>query len=172
MAGQFDPTGYHLTFDDEFNQFDWYNGNSGTWKTTFGGGERSLADNGEREIYLDPDGTGGGGSGINPFHVDNGVLTITAQPLDGDNYASGLILTSSTFDQTYGYFEMRAQLPEGQGLWPAFWMAASDGTWPPELDIMEVLGNDPTKLYTTAHTRGLDGGDGGVGFAPDIPDLS
>lgn len=52
----------------------------------------------------------------------------------------------------YGYYEMRAQMPKGNGLWPAFWMLPADGAWPPEIDIMEGLGNSPTTVFTTVHS--------------------
>jgi beta-glucanase (GH16 family) len=98
---------------------------------------------------------------VKPWTVNNGVLTLQAAPasadissaLGGYKYTSGMINTYHSFSQEYGYFEMKAQLPAGQGLWPAFWLMPEDGSWPPELDIMEVLGNDPTKLYTTVHTN-------------------
>jgi beta-glucanase (GH16 family) len=53
------------------------------------------------------------------------------------------------FAHTYGYFEMRAQLPAGPGFWPAFVLYPLSGAG--EIDIFEVLGNDPTTLYFTLH---------------------
>ena len=162
-----------LSFDDEFNSLNLWNGSTGTWSTTFifadpNGNGSSLPSNGEQEWYINnlyaPT------SSVTPWKVSNGVLTLTAQPTDPSiaqylgytqaglpamgsyQYTSGLIETSHSFNQTYGYFEMKAELPAGQGLWPAFWLLPQNGSWPPELDVMEVLGNAPGTLYTTVHT--------------------
>jgi beta-glucanase (GH16 family) len=139
MATGVDLTGYKLTFDDEFNGFSWA-GNGGTWKTLFYFGGRSLPSNGELEYYSDPS------VGVNPFSIQNGALDIVAAPsantaaTGGLPYTSGLITTEGTFAQTYGYFEMRAMLPAGQGMWPAFWLLPTDKSWPPELDVLEAFG--------------------------------
>ncbi|WP_431268735.1 family 16 glycosylhydrolase [Dankookia sp. P2] len=94
-------------------------------------------------------------SGVNPFSISQGVLDITAAP--GSNplglaYNSGLLTTAKSFAQQYGYFELRAQLPVGQGFWPAFWLLPADGGWPPEIDILEMLGKDPTTAYFSLRT--------------------
>jgi beta-glucanase (GH16 family) len=131
-------SGYKLTFDDEFNTFsNSPSGNGMTWSTTLNGqGLRSLPSNGEQEFYSDSS------VGVNPFSLQNGALTITASP--GSNpYGlpnnSGAIDTANGFNQQYGYFEMRAQLPQGKGMWPAFWLLTK-GNWPPELDPLEAFG--------------------------------
>jgi beta-glucanase (GH16 family) len=141
-----DLTGYKLTFDDEFNSFSWA-GAGGTWQTTFYFGGRTLSSNGELEYYSDPS------VGVNPFSVQNGALEITAAPstnlaaTGGLPYTSGLITTESSFTQTYGYFEMRAKLPAGQGLWPAFWLLPADKSWPPEIDPLEAFGSEPNQIH-------------------------
>ena len=153
-----------LTFDDEFDALSLWNGSSGTWATTYifadplGNGS-TLAGNNEQEWYINAN--YGPTAAVDPWTVSNGVLTLTAKPTDpsiasaigGYDYTSGLINTSRSFSQTYGYFEMSAKLPAGQGIWPAFWLLPKDGSWPPELDVMEVLGKDPTTLYTTSHSN-------------------
>ena len=47
---------------------------------------------------------------------------------------------------------MRAQLPAGQGMWPAFWLLPESGRWPPEIDALEMLGQDPRTVYVATHT--------------------
>ena len=156
-----------LVFSDEFNTFRPWTGRSGTWRTVYGDGShlgldrRSLPTNGELQLYVDPDISGPRGSlGLNPFSLRNGVLSITAVPtppeikpiLNNYGYMSGLITTQPSFAQTYGYFEMRARLPRGKGLWPAFWLLPLDQSWPPEIDVMESIGN-PSQVFVTTHSK-------------------
>ena len=48
--------------------------------------------------------------------------------------------------QTYGRFDVRAQLPIGPGSWPAHWMLPQEGGWPDagEIDIMEATSHAPS----------------------------
>ena len=73
--------------------------------------------------------------------------------LFNNEYISGILTTQSRFSQKYGYFEMRAKIPVGIGVWPAFWMLADDGGWPPEIDIMEGRGQRPGDIVMTTHWR-------------------
>ena len=173
FAYQLDTSAMHMTFDDEFNSLSLYNPvtGTGTWKTNFISGaqsgsdswmSRTLATNSEQEIYVDPSYTGVAGGktalGINPFSITNGVLDIHAAPtptadllaLDGFKYTSGLLTTQKSFSQTYGYFEIKAEIPTGQGVWPTFWLLPADGSWPPELDALEAVGGNT--IYQTAHS--------------------
>ncbi len=61
-----------------------------------------------------------------------------------------------------GRVEARIQLPEGQGLWPAFWMLGArdpDAPWPlkGELDIMENHGSNPRSTSSAVHGPGYSG---------------
>lgn len=77
-------------------------------------------------------------------------LGYCGQPTISKSYASGIVITMDKFDQQYGYFEARIKVPKGNGLWPAFWMMPYH-TWPPEIDIMEILGRDTDTMYMTNH---------------------
>jgi beta-glucanase (GH16 family) len=155
-----------LSFSDEFDTFRQFGRPAGIWRTTFGDGtqlgldRRSLPTNGELELYADSDLTDANGKiGINPLRAHDGYLDITASPtpiwalarLANHPYVSGMISSQPTFSQRYGYFEMRAELPGGKGLWPAFWLLPSDQSWPPEIDIVESVG-DPSHAYSTVHS--------------------
>lgn len=96
--------------------------------------------------------------------VHDGRLWITARRAvpalvrDGKrfDYTSGLITTANSFHMTYGYVEIRAQVPAGRGLWPAFWMLPVDQSWPPEIDIFEAIGHRPNEAIVTYHGAAAD----------------
>lgn len=54
-------------------------------------------------------------------------------------YTASSINTRGRNQWQYGRFEMKARIPVGAGLWPAFWTLGIDGEWPSngEIDIME-----------------------------------
>lgn len=59
-------------------------------------------------------------------------------------YTSGKVRTRGLHAWKYGRIEMRAKVPGGQGIWPAFWMMPADdhyGRWPlsGEIDILEAV---------------------------------
>ncbi len=92
--------------------------------------------------------------------VSGGLLTIEArqQSVGGKSYTSSRLRSLGRADFLYGRFEMRARLPLGKGLWPAFWMLPSDntiyGTWAAsgEIDVMETIGSQT--VYGTIHYGG------------------
>lgn len=94
--------------------------------------------------------------------IINGKLCITAikESYQGSAYTSARIQTKLKGDWTYGRFEIRAKLPKGKGVWPAIWMLPTDnyyGSWAAsgEIDIMELLGHEPAKVYGTIHFGGV-----------------
>jgi beta-glucanase (GH16 family) len=92
--------------------------------------------------------------------VRDGLLVIEAdrRPEGGRPYRSGMIVSHRSFSQRHGYFELRAKLPRGRGLWPAFWLLPKPtGTWPPELDVMEQIGSEPDTLLMAQHYRDAAG---------------
>lgn len=144
---------------------------------------RRLADNQERQLYVDHlfiyDGVT---LGIDPFVIQNGVLSIRADrlseahqeilaPLKTDQapavlYSSGLLSTETEgrdgkgFVQLHGYWELRARLPRGQGLWPAFWLVAQTHEYWDEIDVFEVLGHEPDAIYHSTHFHNGGGTEG------------
>jgi len=157
---------WNLSFDEPFNELSlWEPGKdtheNGMWRSRYIW-ERETIINNEEQYYLDPL-----IHRLSPFSISNGVLSITAQPTppafleatSGQAYVSGVLTTEKSFSQKYGRFEVRAQVPKGQGLWSAFWLLPSFDRWPqgvavlPEIDVMEFLGNQPRVYHTTLHTN-------------------
>jgi beta-glucanase (GH16 family) len=108
----------------------------------------------------------------------DGMLHLTARQDDqyGVPYVSGLVMTggekfapaSPRFSFLYGYLEVRAKVPAGRGLWPAVWMMpASFNDDNGEIDVLEVLGSEPTHARFTLHRNGREENHGWDG-----PDLS
>jgi beta-glucanase (GH16 family) len=82
----------------------------------------------------------------NSARLENGNLVITARNAasNGKNYTSARINTRDRFALRYGRIEARMRLPDGQGIWPAFWMLPQDnvyGGWAAsgEIDIVEAV---------------------------------
>lgn len=114
--------------------------------------------------------TGGSGWGNNEWQyythankdnaeVSNGLLHLRALKTDYDNkhYTSARLITRGKQEFHYGKIEIRAKLPAGRGLWPAFWMLGSNidqAGWPDcgEVDIMEHVGFQPDSVFGTVHT--------------------
>lgn len=97
---------------------------------------------------------------VNNAEVSNGKLIITArkEPFDGKNYTSVRLVSRNKGDFLYGRIEVSAKLPAGRGTWPAIWMLPTDweyGNWPKsgEIDIMEHVGYDSTKIHFSVHTE-------------------
>ncbi|MCL6296401.1 glycoside hydrolase family 16 protein [Jejuia spongiicola] len=132
--------------------------NSAIWNYNIGTGDNGWG-NGELQYYTDR---------TENVTVQNGVLVITAkeEQFNGSNYTSARLLTKGKFQQTYGRFEARIKLPYGKGIWPAFWLLGDDSNgsevWPQigEIDIMEYVGNHPTKVFGTVHGPGYSGAQG------------
>ena len=94
----------------------------------------------------------------------DGMLVITAreESVGGKNYTSARINTRDRFAFRYGRIEARIRFPEGQGIWPAFWMLPQDdvyGTWAAsgEIDIVEAVnlgGTGGNSVFGTIHYGG------------------
>jgi beta-glucanase (GH16 family) len=104
----------------------------------------------------------------NVVHDGEGHLQIIArreQFEDFDNeYTSGRINTAGLFEQKYGRFEARIQVPPGAGFWPAFWLLGADFAevdWPRcgEIDVMEWVGRNPTVAFGSLHGPQYSGAD-------------
>ncbi len=96
--------------------------------------------------------------------VENGMLTIEARSSGSNRFSSSRIKTQGLQEFQYGRIEARIQLPEGQGLWPAFWLLGADIEhvgWPAcgEIDIMEYVGRTPGIFQNAIHTPSGHGGE-------------
>lgn len=139
--------GYNLVWRDEFTS----NTLSSDWKHEIGTGNNGWGNN-ELQHYRPENTT-----------FENGLLIITAkkESFDGQNYTSSRIITQGKRSFKYGRIDIRAVMPEGQGIWPALWMLGESIPtvgWPRcgEIDIMEMIGGQPTNDKTTHGTPHWD----------------
>ncbi|CDW85570.1 glycoside hydrolase family 16 [Stylonychia lemnae] len=95
--------------------------------------------------------------------VSDGFLHIQALREDygGRQYTSARMNTNGKYSVLYGKIEMRAKLPFGQGMWPAFWLLGDNLNqvgWPAcgEIDIMELIGKDPNNVHSSLHAPSYD----------------
>lgn len=79
------------------------------------------------------------------LYIDNGNLVIKSiiEEYKGYHATSAYISTGGNVAFGYGRFEIRAKMPCGTGIWPAFWMMGEDDTWSRcgEIDVVEMVGD-------------------------------
>ncbi len=149
---------YELIWQDEFE----YHGKPNTEKWNF---EKGFIRNLEKQYYT---------TRRKNIRVKDGKLIITARKekyrnrnykADSPNwkyythfadFTSASINTKGKFEVRYGRIDVRAKLPEGDGVWPAIWMLGADFDevgWPNtgEIDIMEHVGKVPDEIHGTVH---------------------
>ena len=160
-----DPkSGMRLVFSEEFERLRLVGeSGGGVWEPAYPWGARSNTDNRELQYYVDPRAGKEADAlkEVNPFHIKTGILSISATRAEGSQtaythglpYLSGMLNTSKSFALRYGYIEMRARLPKGTGLWPALWLLPVSGGWPPEIDVMEEIGNRTDRYYGSVHSN-------------------
>lgn len=119
-----------------------------------------------------------------PQHVRvaGGHLTLTATrggycPASRAPYESGMVTTQQRFGQTYGRFEIRARLPDRQGVQPALWLypyPTTYGAWPRsgEIDIAEVFGQGDSTASPHLHYLGSTGAETHPGQACRVAGLA
>lgn len=122
--------------------------NSANWTHEIGTGQSGWGNN-ELQYY----------TADNTSLVD-GHLVITAkrEALNGSQFTSSRIVTLGKQSFQYGRIDIRAALPQGQGMWPALWMLGSNFptvSWPAsgEIDIMEMVGGNGREntIHGTVH---------------------
>ncbi|HVX49467.1 MAG TPA: family 16 glycosylhydrolase [Chitinophagaceae bacterium] len=136
--------GYTLAWSDEFNGNTLSDANWG-----FESGNNNGWGNHELEYYTDRT--------QNAF-VSNGNLIIEArkEQYNSFGYTSARMITKAKQSFKFGRVDIRAKLPKGKGVWPALWMLGDNidaAGWPAcgEIDIMELLGQQPNTVYGTLH---------------------
>jgi len=136
--------GYTLAWSDEFNT---PGISTSTW--SFETGNNNGWGNNELEYYTDRT--------QNAFvSAGNLVIEARAESFGGKNYTSARMVTKNRKNFKFGRIDIRAKMPKGRGIWPALWMLGSNIDavgWPAcgEMDILEMLGHEPNKIYGTMH---------------------
>lgn len=137
--------GYALVWNDEFDAQTL----SSDWVFEIGDGCPNLCGWGNNELqYYRRENT----------ELKDGYLVITAKEENrgGKNYTSSRLKTQGQQNFQFGRIDIRAALPQGQGIWPAFWMLGENITevpWPAcgEIDIMEMIGGNADGRDNTVH---------------------
>jgi beta-glucanase (GH16 family) len=123
-----------------------------TWSTCYYWRESDCTNewNDELQVYTDDNVEISGGSLVLTARQQDAEGFTMSDEREGFDFTSGMVTTESSFAFTYGYVEVRARVPSADGVWPAIWLLPINREWPPEIDIMEHVG-DPGVYYSTVH---------------------
>ena len=176
MAGP--PEGYELVWSDEFDQLNLADDGSG-WNDHFRiWNVRALDGNNDQGLKVSNDWVAGDGriishhlslmaakAGIAPpflHKVEHGTLQLRTFPSPSPEITAGLPYLASMISgqdmhsQSLGYWEVRfraVNIPAGHHI--ALWLLPDDHRWPPEIDLLEIVGSEPGRFFANAH--GSDG---------------
>ncbi len=135
---------------DEFDKESWIpvvDADEANWKalhSTYGDGNDELA-------CLTPDNVAAVDSALQIVALDEPTRCPDGSMRD---YSSGFLSSrdAGNYYPLFGRYEMRARIPHGQGLWPAFWLRHRDGASTAEVDVMESFHSQgPGEVTQTLH---------------------
>jgi uncharacterized repeat protein (TIGR01451 family) len=151
--------------------------NTGRWHTCFWWSSTtcSIESNHELQAYSSDD-----------VQVQDGMLRLKAErrSIVGWNgrtydYTSGMVMTGGRKDEkppgftfTYGYAEARIRVPRGKGLWSAFWLLPANYESRPEIDIMEIIGDETNVQNMNYHYLASGGAHRDEGTTWNGPDFA
>jgi beta-glucanase (GH16 family) len=160
------PSGWDLVWSDEFNHPAGTPPDPAYWSHEIGDGAVNRIPgwgNSELQYYTSDT--------ANSATDGAGNLVITAKEADGSlacyygpcDYTSARLVSQYKAEFAYGRIESRILVPQGAGLWPAFWSLGTDIAevgWPQtgEIDFMEFVGRLPNEIFGTIHGPGYSGG--------------
>jgi beta-glucanase (GH16 family) len=128
------PSGWALTFDEEFDGSEL---SFPKWTPHDPWGQER---NREGQAYVPA-----------AIEIKDGTARIVARreraTYDGRQreFTSGMLTTFGSFAQTYGRFEIRCRVAAGKGLESKFWLMPVPSGEVPAIDIVDVVGSEPTK---------------------------
>jgi beta-glucanase (GH16 family) len=113
-------------------------------------------------------------SNPNAFIGTDGYLHIVAEQPAVGVYTSARLKTQGLFSFQYGRFEVRAQVPEAQGFWPAAWLLGNNiatANWPAcgEQDVLERVNAAGTPDWNEGSIHGSGFTGGSLGTTYDFP---
>ncbi len=164
------PEGYSLVWSDEFNNssiditsWQYETGDGTNYGLPAGWG------NNEMQIYTDISDNSG-------IEKDGDISALYIRALsDGDGgFTSAKVTTKDLVSVRFGRVELKAKMPEGKGLWAAAWMLGDNINqidWPGcgEIDIAEIIGDEPGKMYSTLHYTNSDNAHGEIQGSYELP---
>lgn len=160
------PSGWSMVWSEEFDEAAGTPPNPNNWTYEIGD--------------VTPDGKNGWGNDELQYYTDDpanaatdgqGNMVLTVREADGSlecyygtcEYTSARLISWRKAEFAYGRIESRILVPQGGGIWPAFWSLGTDidlVPWPQtgEIDFMEFVGRLPTEIFGTIHGPGYSGG--------------
>lgn len=160
-----DLSQYRMTFNETFHSLD---------ASSYGPGGQWIAHTPWNGDFSDGSFDNPGPQG--PFKTSPQGLTITAHKDAQGHWHAGLLCSlvptpngPRGFNQRFGYFEMKAKLPDGPGVWPGFWLVGDSKTNSPEIDVIEYYGAFRSSYRITEHVWNHGQSVLGRSVAIDVP---